>query len=121
LRRAAEFGAQLPVNLKIRGLKEKYVLREACKDLLIPEVYDRPKHPFMSPPAKATGDAMAGFVADTLSSSALEDQPFYEPKAVRRLLEQTRTMEPADRAVAEAPLLSVVSATLMHQRFGMTA
>lgn len=119
--RVAEFGAGLPVHHKIRGLREKWVLREACRDVLIPEVYDRPKHPFMSPPAKESGDAMAAFVADVVHSKALDDQPFYDPAAVRGLQSKLKDMEPADRAVAEAPLLSAVSTALLHQRFGMSA
>ena len=119
--KVAEFCAGLPVHHKIRGLREKWVLREACRDVLIPAVYDRPKHPFMSPPAKETGDAMAGFVADVVHSKALDGQPFYDPRAVRGLQARLKDMAPADRAVAEAPLLSAVSTALLHQRFGMTA
>ena len=119
--KVAELAASLPVNFKIRGLREKWILREACRDVLIPEVYDWPKHPFMSPPAKEAGDAMAGFVADVLHSKALDDQPFYDPAAVRKLQESLVKMEPAQRAVAEAPLLSAVSTALLHQRFGMSA
>jgi asparagine synthase (glutamine-hydrolysing) len=119
--RLAEYSAKLPVHYKIRGQKEKYVLREACKDVLLPEIYARPKHPFMSPPAKETGDAMATFVSDIIASSALDDQPFYNPKAVRALRDRATTLDPAERAVAEAPLLSVVSTVLMQQRFGLGA
>ena len=117
--KVAELASSLPVHFKIRGQREEWVLREACCDLLIPEVYDRPKHPFMSPPAKETGDAMAGFVA--VQSKALDDQPFFDPAVVRALQERLPGMEPAQRAVAEAPLLSAVSTALLHQRFGMGA
>jgi hypothetical protein len=40
-----------PVNQKIRGMTEKYVLREAVKDVITDTVYKRQKHPFLSPPA----------------------------------------------------------------------
>ena len=118
--RLAEYSAKLPVHFKIRGLREKYILREACRDVLLPEIYNRPKHPFMSPPAKETGDAMATFVSDVVSSSALDDQPFYDPTAVRALRDRVAGMAPAERAVAEAPLLSVTSTVLMQQRFGLS-
>ncbi len=45
-----EYAAQIPVHHKIRGLREKHVLREAVRDCVLPEVYDRQKHPFLSPP-----------------------------------------------------------------------
>ena len=40
-----------PVNQKIRGMTEKYVLREAVRDVITDTVYRRQKHPFLSPPA----------------------------------------------------------------------
>jgi len=36
---------------KIRGMTEKYVLREAVRDVITDTVYHRQKHPFLSPPA----------------------------------------------------------------------
>ncbi len=43
-----------PVNMKIRGMTEKYVLREAVRDVITDTVYRRQKHPFLSPPATLT-------------------------------------------------------------------
>jgi asparagine synthase (glutamine-hydrolysing) len=41
----------LPVNQKIHGMTERYVLREAVRDVITDTVYRRQKHPFLSPPA----------------------------------------------------------------------
>ena len=35
-----------PVSQKIRGMTEKYVLREAARDVISDTVYRRQKHPF---------------------------------------------------------------------------
>ena len=43
--------ARMPVTMKISGLTEKYVLREAARAVLTDAVYRRQKHPFLSPPA----------------------------------------------------------------------
>ncbi len=40
-----------PVHQKIHGMTEKYVLREAVRDVITETVYNRQKHPFLSPPA----------------------------------------------------------------------
>jgi asparagine synthase (glutamine-hydrolysing) len=117
--RVTEFAAGLRIDQKIRGTREKYVLREACRDVLIPEVYERQKHPFMSPPARQGDDAMAGFVQDTLRSSTLHTQPFFDTALVRSLLDEVPKLDPDARAVAEAPLLNVVSTCLLQQRFGL--
>jgi asparagine synthase (glutamine-hydrolysing) len=41
---------RVPVSLKIRGMTEKYLLREAAKPVITDTVYRRQKHPFLSPP-----------------------------------------------------------------------
>ena len=57
----AEAAAQLLVSMKVKGIREKHVLREAAKDVLIPEVYDRQKHPFTTPPTRNPNDPMLAF------------------------------------------------------------
>ena len=46
-----ELVRDLPVSQKIRGMTEKYVLREAARPVLTATVYGRQKHPFLAPPA----------------------------------------------------------------------
>src|SRR5262249_772750 len=46
-----ELVRDLPVAQKIRGMTEKYVLREAARPVLTATVYARQKHPFLAPPA----------------------------------------------------------------------
>ena len=41
---------RVPVPLKIRGMTEKYLLRQAAKPVITDTVYRRQKHPFLSPP-----------------------------------------------------------------------
>src|SRR5262249_50534957 len=45
-----EYVCRAPVSLKIRGLTEKYLLREAARPVITETVYRRQKHPFLSPP-----------------------------------------------------------------------
>ena len=52
----SELIASQPVNQKMRGMTEKYVLREAVKDVITDTVYRRQKHPFLSPPATLNPD-----------------------------------------------------------------
>lgn len=42
----AEVAARVPVDMKVKDIREKHVLREVTKDVLLPEVYNRQKHPF---------------------------------------------------------------------------
>ena len=66
--------------MKINGMREKHVLREATRDVLIEPVYDREKHPFTTPPAKVgEHDAMLELFGDVFASSLLDDQPIFDP------------------------------------------
>jgi asparagine synthase (glutamine-hydrolysing) len=122
----AEYAAGLPLRHKIRmepgrPLREKNVLREAVRDCVIPEVYDRQKHPFMSPPARSDDDPLGVFCQDVLRSSALESQPFFDPKRVRKFIDDIAALPPAGRAAGEGPVLKIVSTCLLGERFGMSA
>ena len=67
-----------PVNQKIRGMTEKYVLREAVRDVITDTVYRRQKHPFLSPPATLNPDQkLSTLVQDTLRGPVLASIPYF--------------------------------------------
>src|SRR5690349_6631162 len=51
--RVVELGAALPPALKVRGLKEKYVLRRALGRELPREIVERPKQPYRAPDSES--------------------------------------------------------------------
>jgi asparagine synthase (glutamine-hydrolysing) len=117
--RVAEVAARVPVNMKVKGIREKHVLREAAKDVLIPEVYDRQKHPFTTPPTRAENDPMLAFYRDTFASQAAQDQPIYDMSKVRAALDQLLEC-PADQRIAmEGGLQRVASVIIMQEKFAM--
>lgn len=72
--RVAEFCAGMPIHMKINGMREKHVLREAARDVIIEPVYNREKHPFSTPPARVgEDDALPELYGDTFASSLLDD------------------------------------------------
>ncbi len=114
------YAAQLPVHYKIRGEREKYVLREAVRDVVTPEVYARQKHPFVAPPARDNRDPLSVFCRDVLASSAVEDQPFYEPARVRALLSRAADLPPAERASLDSAVVSIASMCVLQERFKLS-
>jgi asparagine synthase (glutamine-hydrolysing) len=117
----AQAAARVPVSLKVKGIREKHVLREATKDVLIPEVYDRQKHPFTTPPTRATNDPMLAFYRDTFASQAAQDQPIFDMPKVRAALDQLLEC-PADQRIAmEGSLQRVASVIIMQDKFAMAA
>jgi asparagine synthase (glutamine-hydrolysing) len=118
----AAYAARIPIHLKINGMREKHVLREATRDVLIEPVYDRQKHPFTTPPAKVgEDDAMLELIADVFASSLLDEQPLFDPVRVRALLRTLPEQTPAERTETDGLLNRILSMTLMHQRFGMSS
>jgi asparagine synthase (glutamine-hydrolysing) len=118
--KVAEYAANIPINMKVRGMREKHVLREAARDVIIEDVYNREKHPFTSPPAQQDDDPMFALFEDVLNSSALDDQPVYDPQFSRQLLKDLRNSAPEERFLKEGMVQRIVSATIMHDRFGMS-
>jgi asparagine synthase (glutamine-hydrolysing) len=117
----AEYVAGLPIRYKIRGTREKYVLREAVRDLVTPEVYNRHTHPFVAPPPRSGNDALSTFCQDVLRSSLLDDQPFFEPDRVRSTMDHIATLDHDERAPYGAMVMTTVSACLLQQRFGLSS
>jgi asparagine synthase (glutamine-hydrolysing) len=107
-----------PVNQKIRGMTEKYVLREAARDVITDTVYCRQKHPFLSPPATLDPDKRLGvFVQDTLRGSVLGSIPFFDQRRVVDLLDKLDSMDEGARVANDQVLMTLVSACVLHERF----
>ena len=116
----AEVAARVPVDMKVKGIREKHVLREAARDVLIPEVYDRQKHPFTTPPSADKSDPMLTFYRDTFASKAARDQPIFDMKAVNSALDGLLEF-PADQRIAiEGGFQRIASLVVMQERFGLS-
>jgi asparagine synthase (glutamine-hydrolysing) len=115
----AEVAARVPVDMKVKGIREKHVLREATKDVLIPEVYNRQKHAFTTPPVLDKKDPMLAFYQDTFSSKAAKAQPIFNMQKAQVALSKLLECEPNKRIGMEAGLQRVASAIIMHEKFGM--
>jgi asparagine synthase (glutamine-hydrolysing) len=117
----AAAAAQVPVNMKVKGIREKHVLREATRDVLIPEVYDRQKHPFTTPPTRHADDPMLAFYRDTFASQAAQDQPIYDMIKARAALDRLLECPPDQRIAMEGGLQRVASVIIMQSKFAMAA
>jgi len=109
-----------PVHMKIRGMTEKYVLREAVKDVITDTVYQRQKHPFLSPPATLNpDDTFHTFVEDTLRGSTFASMPFFDRRRVVDLLDRLPDMDVGARTANDQVLMQLVSMSVLQERFGL--
>jgi asparagine synthase (glutamine-hydrolysing) len=107
-----------PVNQKVRGITEKYVLREAARDVITDTVYRRQKHPFLSPPATLNPkQRLSAFVQDTLRGPALASIPFFDRSKVVGLLDNLHVMDDGARVANDQVLMTLVSMCVLHDRF----
>ena len=101
-------------------MTEKYLLREAAKPMISETVYRRQKHPFLSPPVTTVPtERFHEMMQDTLRGPVLGSLPFYDQKKVVALLDQLPAMSDSARVGWDPVLMSVLSACLIHEQFGL--
>ncbi|MFC7047607.1 asparagine synthase (glutamine-hydrolyzing) [Emcibacter nanhaiensis] len=89
----AESATRIPPLHRIKGRREKYVLKEAMKGLLPKTLYEREKFAFMAPPATVNKDkwsAMMELAADFLSEKAVLEAGVLDPSGVQRLITEAQ-------------------------------
>jgi asparagine synthase (glutamine-hydrolysing) len=112
--------ARMPVGLKIRGMTEKYVLREAARPVLTDAVYRRQKHPFLSPPSTLQREgSLYGLFQDTLRGSALDGPGIYDRRSIIAMLDSVDAMDEAGRTRMDPLLTYMTSLCLIHERMGV--
>ena len=111
-----------PVSQKIRGMTEKFVLREAVRDVITDTVYRRQKHPFLSPPATLNPEQrFSAYVQDTLRGPLLASIPYFNKKKVVELLDSLEMMDEGSRVANDQVLMILVSACILQERFQLAA
>jgi asparagine synthase (glutamine-hydrolysing) len=111
-----------PVTQKIRGMTEKYVLREAVRDVITDTVYRRQKHPFLSPPATlAPRGKLNTLVQDTLRGRGFAAIPFFDQKKVIGLLDSLHTMDEGSRVANDQVLMTLMSVCVLQHGFRLAA
>ena len=91
--RVIEFGAKLPLKLRIHGLVEKYALREAARGMVPESVIKRAKQPYRAPDTESfAGPTVTEpeYLAEMMSEERVEAFRLFNPNAVRLLLAKAR-------------------------------
>jgi asparagine synthase (glutamine-hydrolysing) len=116
-----ELICSMPVQQKIHGMTEKYVLREATKGVITDTVYRRQKHPFLSPPATLDQDGrLSQMMQDTLRGPIMRSLPFFDQRKVAALLDTLPAMGDGDRTAIDQVLMLMLSACVLQDRFGLS-
>jgi len=112
----------LPVSMKIRGMTEKYILREAARGVITDTVYKRQKHPFLSPPATLNPKAkLSSLVHDTLRGTAMTAIPYFDQKKIVGMLDDLNNMDEGAQVAMDQVLMVLLSACVLQERFHLGA
>ena len=116
--RLIEFANQLPPQLKLHGLTEKYLLKKSIKGLLPETVRTRTKQPYRAPDSQSFFNAgvPVDYVAELFSASKISSAGYFDASATSKLFEKCR----AGRAIGFADnmaFVSILSTMLLHEQF----
>jgi asparagine synthase (glutamine-hydrolysing) len=85
----AEFAAQLPLEMKIRGSTCKYLLRKVLSEFVSPEIVNRPKHGFNALPMEAWLRTELNFlVRDYLDPARIKRQGLFDAGLITKTVNQ---------------------------------
>lgn len=116
--RVAEFAMSLPDGMRLRGLREKYLLKLAARPHLPANVVNRVKHPYRAPILRSFfGDRRLDYVDDTLEPANVASSGIFRPGAVARLVAKCRARTGIGVGESdEMALVGVLSTLLLHER-----
>ena len=116
--RLVEFASRIPPGMKLKGLREKHILRRALGSLLPEGIGSRVKQPYRAPDSQSfSGGSEPAYLAQALSEDAVVSLGLFNPKAVDKLLEKTRR-QGVSGFRDNAAFIGILSTQLWQARFG---
>ncbi len=115
-----EFASSIPGSMLAKDGTIKYILREAVKPYITDEVYRGLKQPFLAPPTtRRNDDAMFVMLQDILRSESFATVPFFDRKAVLRMLDDLPAMDEASRTSMDPILYMMASIGVLHEKYSL--
>ena len=115
--RVVEFAARIPPKLKIRGLREKHILRESVKSMLPANIGNRTKQPYRAPDCQSfVGSHAPDYVARRLAAADIGAAGYFDAKAVEKLASKCRNQQFIGFRDNMA-FVGVLSTQLWHREF----
>ncbi|MGB9116361.1 asparagine synthase (glutamine-hydrolyzing) [Bradyrhizobium sp.] len=115
--RVVEFAARIPPKLKIRGLREKHILREATQQMLPPRIGNRSKQPYRAPDSQSFFAPPApDYVSSILSAASIKDVGYFDARAVAKLTKKCQN-QPVVGFRDNMAFVGILSAQMWHREF----
>ena len=114
--RVVDFCGQLPPWYKIRGLREKHLLKRAARDLVPAQIWQRAKQPYRAPIRPAFYGQRLDYCDELLSERALDKVGIFDAHAVGRLIRKSASGAQLSERDGMG-LVGVISTQLLHHLF----
>ncbi|OCP16271.1 asparagine synthase (glutamine-hydrolyzing) [Ensifer sp. LC163] len=119
--RLVEFAAGLPPEMKLKGLVEKHILREATKDLMPEAIGKRTKQPYRAPDSLSfTGVGELDYVREAMNEDRISTDGLFNPRAVAKLYEKCQS-QPVSGFRDNAAFVGILSTQLWLKTFTGTS
>ncbi len=117
--RVIEFACRVPEKLRLRGLDEKFLLKQAARQKIPNEVIDRSKQPYRAPISRCFfGKRPLDYVETSLSESQVHSSGYFDASKVSRLVGKCRNRQGALLSEREnMALVAILSTQLLDQQF----
>jgi asparagine synthase (glutamine-hydrolysing) len=117
--RVIDFAFRLPARWKIKGLKEKYILKQASEGLVTDRVKARPKQPYRAPIREVFfGGRERDYVERFLSEESLKGGGYFDAKKAGFLVNKYKKSEASlSSEFQNMALVGILSTQILHDRF----
>jgi asparagine synthase (glutamine-hydrolysing) len=116
--RVIEYANQLPPELKIKVLNEKFILKETFKDLLPDIITNRPKQPYRAPIGQTfLGADSPELIQELLDQKKLEEYGYFNPNSSGRLIERMKILGKSISEKDDMALAAMASVQLLHYHY----
>lgn len=115
--RMVDYCNRLPSDLKLRGLTEKFLLKQCAKKCLPDSIWRRPKRPYRAPIHKSFfHEGAPDYVQELCSPDCVREAGLFDPVAVSQLVQRAK-----DRAAMgetdDMALAGIISSQLVYSKF----
>jgi len=112
-----EFCFSLPPQMKLKGLREKYLLREAFKKCIPPEVLRRDKHPYRAPIFQSFFSKNSPeYVEELFSERKIQEKGYFKEEAIKKLIIKGRNGTPLGE-IDNMAIAGILSVQLLDELF----
>jgi len=117
--RVMEFATRIPPHYRMRGLNEKYILKESARGIIPDQLVQRPKQPYRAPISRCfLGPDAPGFAKWLLSEQSIKDKGYFDHKKVAGLLKKYERQEGALLSEREnMAVVGILSTQLLDELF----